>query len=192
MDYQETGDTKVQFYPSAKLRMYPMPDKEDRVAAWYSREDFVEFRKQRAENIRTIRKLGILNLRAEQQEKMSITTMGIRGDLSSKRRQIRELRRDSRLYCVLKEQYRQYQEGINDPEAIAMSCQHISQESSIEAQEEGQRTHESSLKVYEESTLEQKLCFSGFIIGTNNKRAVVPEHATSFARRNVTRSAIAA
>jgi hypothetical protein len=190
MDHQQTKDTKVQFHPSAKLRMYPMPDKEDRQAAWYSREDFVMFRKQRSENIRTIRKLGIRNFGNEQAEKLSITTLGIRNDLCSKRRHIRELRRDTRLCFVLKEQYRQYLTGTHDPEAIAMSCHHVSNESSIEAQEEGKRAQESSLKVYEESTFKQKLCLSGFMLGA--KRAVIPEHATSFPGRSVTRSAIAA
>lgn len=195
MNSQATKDTKVKFYPAAKLRMYPMPNEEDRHLAWYSREDFRSFRKERAETIRTLRMLGIHNLGIEQAELLSMTTMGLRGDLSSEQRRIRELRRDSLLYYVLKEQQRQYRNGIYDSEAIAMSCRHISEESSIEAQEEGRRARESCLKGYAESTFEQKLCpakeCKGLMVGAT-RAAVIIEHTNAFPRNNVTRSATAA
>lgn len=182
-----TTDKRVQFYPSVKLRMYPMPTKEDHQASWYNREDFFSIRHQRNEDIQTVRKMGI-----EQAEKLSITTLGIRPHLSAQKRQIRELRRDSQLYYVLREQYRQLRKGINDPEAIAMSCRHISDESTTEALHEARRAEDSSLELDEECTFEQKTCTSNECTGFIGAKGVVISDHRATSSLPLLRSATAA
>lgn len=188
MEFQQRQDTKVQFNPTAKLRMYQMPNGEDREAAWYSREDFLQFRRERAENIQLIRKLGI-----QEAEKHSVTSIGVMGNLNSNMRHVRELRRDSKLFQVLREQQRQHKQGICDPEAIAASCKHISFASSMEAQTEAQRVQDSSFDVYAEDLLTAMSAYSNKLSSFTRKRTLsIAEQPPSIPMRNVRRSATAA
>jgi len=148
-------DTKVQFRPKATVREYLIPSEEDREASWYTREDFLLFRKEREETLQMIQTLGI---QEAEERQFSITSIGIR---ESSNLCVRELRQDSKLFHVLREQQRQHEQGICDPEAIAASCQNTSVASSIEAWKEAQRVQqEASLEVYAEDKLGQALCSS--------------------------------
>jgi hypothetical protein len=144
-----TKKRKVYFNQSVKLRVYDVPTKRDVEAAWYSRNDFRGFLKERSQHMHMIRKMGI-----EQAENRAATSIGIRLQLYPPKKHWRGLRQTSRCYLVLREQNQQYLKCINDPEAIAGVCKHISDMCSKEALEEALRLQETSKQIYDEISFE--------------------------------------
>lgn len=149
MAMETIKERTVHFNPAVKLRLFQMPSRCDREAAWYRSSDFKKFRREKREHIHMIRKMGV-----EQAEDLSVTSVGIRIQLSPHTRNWREMRQNSRCYLVLQEQYQQYVNDKNDPDAIAGVCKDISYSCSKEALQDALRVQEASNKIYSETSFE--------------------------------------